>query len=192
MRQGKGCMAGPVCRIYLKGQHYVLWLKEARADQMKSACRRQRKTKKRKEEATQRQRKSKATQNMEIKSCGWSWKKKKTREEESKNSKVACTSIHRAAHCNPAHRQIIIREGTERNSVRSHGLSKRWEMSLVIKASVCIKTAFTGCARSNSHFFPTVSERRWPCLGSWRLLTPCWRDYTASRRHISSLIYIIN
>lgn len=33
-----------MCRIYLKGQHYVLWLKEARADQMKSACRRQRKT----------------------------------------------------------------------------------------------------------------------------------------------------
>lgn len=42
MRQGMGCTASPVCRIYLKGQHYVLWLREARADQMKRACRRQR------------------------------------------------------------------------------------------------------------------------------------------------------
>ena len=39
---GGGVAVRPVCRLYLKGQHYVLWLREARADQMKRTCRRQR------------------------------------------------------------------------------------------------------------------------------------------------------
>lgn len=35
-------VARRVCSVYLEGQHYVLWLRGARADQMKRACRRQR------------------------------------------------------------------------------------------------------------------------------------------------------
>lgn len=51
MRQRMGSTLGPVCRLYLEGQHYVLWLRGARSDEEGMQ----------KTKAMQHQRKSKAT-----------------------------------------------------------------------------------------------------------------------------------
>lgn len=53
---GMGLTVNPVCRLYLKGQHYVLWLREARSDEEGMQ----------KTKATQRQKKSKATKQKHV------------------------------------------------------------------------------------------------------------------------------
>lgn len=193
MRQGMGCTASPVCRIYLKGQHYVLWLREARADQMKRACRRQRQHSV-KERAKPQNKKTR----------GWN---RTTREEKSKNSKLACISTYSSCillHCTQAKSSYNKEEGTEGAlTLYFFEISqtvKELRKCLWLLKSVCIKklndgslSKFTGCARSNHHFFFSgVSVRIWRCFGLSELFTPCWRDYRASQRHIPSFIYIIN
>jgi len=51
MAEGVGWTVSLVCRLYLKGQHYVLWLRKARSDEEGMQ----------KTEAMQHQRNSKAT-----------------------------------------------------------------------------------------------------------------------------------
>lgn len=54
--RGWGWTVSPVCSLYLKGQHYVLWLREARSDEEGMQ----------KTKAMQHQRKSKATKHKQV------------------------------------------------------------------------------------------------------------------------------